>query len=287
MDTDPSDSKKTSNSEMSEEDIGLARAFLLKLGRIQPGDDARAVEAAYRKHVAAAASPAADKKKPKWVDPEIVEQIRQRNIKRREKEEIDARECEANRRAVMRERFFRAAKCPARHVENENAIDPAKSPEWSAMVEGIGRAAQKDAGMLIALLGSSGTGKTQAAVSIIRRACQQELSSRYAKTADFFLDIRATYSRGCEVSEISVMKNWTGYDLLILDEAHQRSATQAEQNALTLLIDRRYDALRSTILIANQSKEEFAASVGDSIVSRIHECGKAIVCNWGSFRGSK
>jgi hypothetical protein len=50
------------------------------------------------------------------------------------------------------------------------------------------------------------------------------------------------------------------------------------------LLDRRYDNLNSTVLIANQDKAAFAASVGDSIVSRIHETGESIECNWPSFR---
>lgn len=63
------------------------------------------------------------------------------------------------------------------------------------------------------------------------------------------------------------MDRLTAYDLLVIDECHQRGETAFEQNTLTNLLDRRYDARKCTILIANQSKAEFSESMGDSVVS--------------------
>jgi hypothetical protein len=44
------------------------------------------------------------------------------------------------------------------------------------------------------------------------------------------------------------------------------------------------DARSCTVLIANLDAAEFAENVGDSIVSRIHEIGEAVLCDWPSYR---
>jgi DNA replication protein DnaC len=72
-----------------------------------------------------------------------------------------------------------------------------------------------------------------------------------------------------------------------IDEAHERGSTDWENRTLTNIIDHRYDAMRCTLLLSNQSKEQFAESVGPSVTSRILETGEAIICNWPSFRPTK
>ena len=41
------------------------------------------------------------------------------------------------------------------------------------------------------------------------------------------------------------------------------------------------------IIIANLRREELVKSLGTSIISRMHEGGEVIECNWPSFRESK
>jgi hypothetical protein len=36
--------------------------------------------------------------------------------------------------------------------------------------------------------------------------------------------------------------------------------------------------------VSNQTRLAFAKSMGSSVVSRIHEAGEVIECEWGSFR---
>ena len=72
--------------------------------------------------------------------------------------------------------------------------------------------------------------------------------------------------------------------LLVIDEAHERSDSAWENSTLANVVDRRYDAERATILVSNLTKAAFAQAIGPSIVSRIHEAGETVVCDWGSFR---
>ena len=77
-----------------------------------------------------------------------------------------------------------------------------------------------------------------------------------------------------------------GVDLLVLDEIQVRSDTEWENSVLTDLIDSRYAAVRSTLLIANLERSALAASLGDSVASRLEETGTIIPCDWPSFRRS-
>lgn len=73
-------------------------------------------------------------------------------------------------------------------------------------------------------------------------------------------------------------------EYLVIDEVHECDDAKFKTRILTDLIDRRYSACRDTILIANQTPEDFAATIGDSILSRLNEHGCIIECKWGSFR---
>lgn len=184
--------------------------------------------------------------------------------------------------------LFRQSGCPNRHVLNLDRIDAGKVPKWAEFRNLLVDQAGYANGYLIALLGPRGTGKTEMGVSVIHDCCGRLLTCRYVKALDLFRDLRRAFTpvargeRG--ESERDVIEEWARLDLLVIDELHQRGESEFENNTLVNLLDRRYDARRCTILIANQSKSEFAAAMGDSVVSRIHETGDALICDWQTFR---
>jgi DNA replication protein DnaC len=53
---------------------------------------------------------------------------------------------------------------------------------------------------------------------------------------------------------------------------------------LTHLIDRRYDSMLPTLLIANLSLGQYERTVPLSVRSRIAETGGVKVCDWPSYR---
>ena len=140
-------------------------------------------------------------------------------------------------------------------------------------------------GMLYALIGKRGTGKTQCAVQLIKYACNKKISAKYAVTMDFFMDIKETYKTHADSTEARVLKDYLKPQFLILDEIHERGESEWENRLLTHMIDKRYGALKDTILISNQTHDVFCMSIGNSILSRLNETGGIIVCNWESFRG--
>jgi DNA replication protein DnaC len=203
-----------------------------------------------------------------------------------EKAELQRRWEEQQRRA-MAERLFAAARCPARHVLALDRLDE-QNARWirirNLLVDRVPRAD----GFLVALLGIRGCGKTLLATSVAHQACQQLLSSKYVKGLDLFRRLRLAYTPVAKgqagVSEEQLVDEFTAPELLIIDEVHQRGETQAENNALVNLLDRRYDDRKATLLVGNLNREDFRVAMGDSIVSRLHETGQVFDCNWPSYR---
>jgi len=196
--------------------------------------------------------------------------------------EQSTRQADLEARLWRSRKCFGASGCPLLQTENIDAVD--SNPRWHEIHDLLARRAGE--GYLVALLGSSGTGKTQMAVNVIKLACDAGIACRYVTAMDLFREVRqaATAGREKAASELEVINAWAEVGLIAIDDLHQRSGTDFEQNTLINLLDRRYAAKRSTILIANQTKEAFAAAVGDSIVSRIYETGEAFWCDWPSYR---
>jgi DNA replication protein DnaC len=190
--------------------------------------------------------------------------------------------CEAERK--QRERLdlalklFTASGVPERHAKAKEFIGDGWIAKRDVVLSRLG------SGSIIGLIGSRGTGKTQIAVQAVRETCRKTHGARYVKALDVFLAIRATYNSERQ-TEREVVKEFVQPSLLVIDEIHVRGDRPWEDMVLTHIIDKRYDAMRDTIIISNQEEPRFLESLGPSIVDRMHECGGVIECHWPSFRG--
>jgi DNA replication protein DnaC len=176
--------------------------------------------------------------------------------------------------------LWRASQITDRHREfkAENSDSAEWSDQWCKLSQALGQ------GTIAVIIGNRGAGKTQMAVCAIRHCCKKEKSALYTKALDFFLDVRGTYKKDNTISEREIIERYCEPNLLVIDAIENRSDSEFENLLLNYLIDIRYDRMLDTVLIGNYTAEEFAASMGPSIVDRIHECGIKIVCNWRSFR---
>ena len=312
----PEQSGKTSLSEADQE-IVLMRIELQRLNRIRGDESPEEIRAAYERSRAQrqAQTEAADNHRHQQMlqgaheaelnglrrlvrryggnpdgmsDAELhraAEHIRAEIV--RLQEAAKQRQQEEERKTEYR-RLVRKSECPLRHLRDLDAVEDTRHPQWTELRDVLVDQAKYASGYLCALLGPRGTGKTQLAVSVIDRCCRRLMTCRYVKALDLFRDFRRAYTPVAKgkagESEDDIIREWIAFDLLVIDECHQRGETAWEQNTLINLLDRRYDATCCTILIANQSVEVFAEAVTDSIVSRIHQTGTHWVCDWPSFR---
>lgn len=183
---------------------------------------------------------------------------------------------------------------PDRHRANTEL----SGDEWNAAYQKALEIAES--GGIIVCHGRRGTGKTQIAVEIAKNAklphsekprkewtMQTHPEHRpaiYCKAMEIFIDLKNSFQRPAAPSEKAIIEKLASAAFLVIDEAHVRGETKYEDDKLTHIIDKRYDAMRPTMLITNLQRKEFAAQLSPSILSRIEESGGGIECNWESFR---
>lgn len=170
--------------------------------------------------------------------------------------------------------------------------------EWRAAYEkALGIA---ESGGIVVAYGKRGTGKTQIAYEIAKsgKLPRPHLPMKewklahvpifrpaiYQKAMDIFMRLKNGFGRPEQPSELEVVDQLVDAVFLVIDEAHVRGETKYEDDKLTHIIDKRYDAMRPTMLITNLEKKDFAAQLSPSILSRISEIGGGIECNWQSYR---
>ena len=139
-------------------------------------------------------------------------------------------------------------------------------------------------GFSIALIGINGCGKSQLGAEAVRANARNLQRSRFCTAIQFFIEMKACYSS--DRAEKDVLKQFQSPSLLVIDEIGKRSENDWENRLLNELLNQRYADMKDTLLIANQSPEEFSKSLGTSIISRIQETGGLIECNWPSYRAA-
>lgn len=174
--------------------------------------------------------------------------------------------------------LWREAEVRERHARRQVS----QSAAWDNVLANIQR--RLGNGILVALIGARGTGKTQLAVECIRAAVAPPrlMPARYATAMEIFVSIRDAYRTGA--SEAVVQARYQRPALLVIDEAQERGDTAWEDRVLTAIVDHRYSMLRDTIIISNLTRAAFEQSMGASIVSRMIETGGIVECKWESFR---
>lgn len=191
----------------------------------------------------------------------------------KERKEAEEREHKERGRAL-----WDASGVPARH----SGFDMPKEGPWRVAYDDL--KVKLGTGFLYVAMGNRGTGKTQIGTCLIGRACFKELKNcLYIKALDVFIALREAYRKDGD-AESAVIRRFVKPDLLVIDAMEERGETAFEDRLLNHIIDKRYDNCDDTLLITNQTPEAFATSAGASIISRIHETGDKIVCDWESFR---
>ena len=136
---------------------------------------------------------------------------------------------------------------------------------------------------LLSLIGKRGSGKTRLAIEILRSFAKTK--GRYLTAMDLFMRIRASYRKDAVEDESRIVEELSRCSLLILDEIQERGESAWEDRILTHLIDKRYSALKPTIIIANLKAEELEEHLGASASSRMREGGGILILNGKSHRG--
>lgn len=123
----------------------------------------------------------------------------------------------------------------------------------------------------ISFQGFTGSGKSFLACAIGREACKLGIRTRYARLPDLLMEREDALEEKQGV--LKLLKKYSNYKLLILDEWLIQIPSEEEQHFLFELIERRYDE-GSTIFCTQYRDEEWHARLAggilaDSILDRV------------------
>lgn len=179
--------------------------------------------------------------------------------------------------------LYESAGVPARH----KTFRPGQSTgeHWTELY-GTLKAKISD-GVIIPIVGKRGAGKTQLAACLIGYcAIDLDKSCLYTKSTDVFLRIRESMRIEGD-SERAAIIEYVKPFLLVIDAFEVRSESLFENRMMDHIIDKRYDALKSTLIISNDTPEVLNKQLGESICDRIRETGGMVVLDEMSFRAKK
>lgn len=184
----------------------------------------------------------------------------------------------------------------SRFLVEQPDMHPKQRNAYKQMVASL-----KCKGAIVALIGERGLGKTTLAAQFaIKTAWQNHHESLkpdgnrfkphviYRKTAGLLSKYKPLFSDFGAINTEQLIDSLDylcrHQEFLVIDELHECEDRKAFHALLTDLVDRRYAALRDTVLIANMKPEAFAKAAGDSIMSRLGEHGAIVECDWPSYR---
>ena len=138
--------------------------------------------------------------------------------------------------------------------------------------------------MNLILSGGVGAGKTLLASAIIDKACSR-LDCRIIEFMTMVKKIRDTYSNNQGKTERELIKQYSSYDLLVIDEIGVQKNSEDEKILIFEILDARYKEMLPTVLISNMDMKGIESAVGSRIIDRLRESGgKLITFDWESKR---
>ena len=179
--------------------------------------------------------------------------------------------------------------------------DPRAAEQRSNLAKVVKRFA--GVGAIVALVGPRGTGKTSIAAALAQARLWEDWAAvsayprqpgafwrltGYYKCTDLVARFKARYGDWgtTKTDELEAgRKFFIREDCVVIDEWHEAAEdSRHKDRILTDLLDARYSARRDTLIISNQTREAFQASLNDSLQSRLREHGSVIACEWEDFR---
>lgn len=130
--------------------------------------------------------------------------------------------------------------------------------------------------------GMPGTGKSHLAAAILQHHITRDVC--YLTCLDMIREIRETWRKDSERSELEVLRTLGALDLLVLDEIGMQYGTEGEQTLIFEVLDRRYREVLPTVLLTNQDKKGLQTFIGERTWDRLVETCRWVPFDWPSYR---
>lgn len=132
------------------------------------------------------------------------------------------------------------------------------------------------------MLGNAGTGKTMLAAMI----CRECFGSHYCKSYQIEVELDDCKSFKAKESKTDIIKRYTEYPVLVIDEVGRFNGKE-ELKYLYIILNERYEQQKTTVLISNFEKTEFAEYLGKQLYDRFTENCNSIEFKFDSYRINK
>ncbi len=208
------------------------------------------------------------------------EKARQSALEARTKAEAMVRRIEALAQRSGVPRRFQDRSFANYEVTNEGQgralrIAQAYAESWPQM---------KERGTCLIFSGEPGTGKTHLACAIANAVIQQGSAALFTTVSDALRSIKRAYG-DASMSELDAINALVEPRLMILDEVGMAYDTDHSKSLIFDLMNKRYEAMRPTILLTNLDAAALRQHLGDRVTDRLREGGgKFVSFNWTSHR---
>jgi DNA replication protein DnaC len=204
------------------------------------------------------------------------EETRRKEKDRREEQaKIEARLAQAGIPTLFRDRSFD-------NYEARTERQTVARQKFQAFAENF--AAHLKTGTVLVGMGKVGTGKSHLACACANYLMARGYTAHFTSTARLFTKIRGTWSRGSDMSEEQMLRQFEGIDLMILDEVGLQRGTDDEQRTLHELLEARRLNCKPTILLTNLDWKTLKDYIGERFIDRMLESGVSVIFDWESHR---
>jgi DNA replication protein DnaC len=157
----------------------------------------------------------------------------------------------------------------------------------------------------LAFVGGPGVGKTHLTVGILKQVLQSKRVVRclFRDYRDLLAEIRRSYSRDAEMTELEVLRPVLDADVLALDDVGAERPKDFVLDMISTILNHRYNHRKVTILTTNFADQPPACAgdefsyqgrrarnetvgdrIGEPMRSRIHEMCRIVELGGGDFR---
>jgi DNA replication protein DnaC len=121
------------------------------------------------------------------------------------------------------------------------------------------------------IIGPTGAGKSHIAIAILKEVVSKGYTGLYYNVPELLTKLRETYDLESEKVESEILEETETVDLLVLDDLGAERTSGWVRDRLYLIINRRYERGKPTIVTTNCEIEELGERVGERITSRLYE----------------
>ena len=140
-------------------------------------------------------------------------------------------------------------------------------------------------------MGSCGVGKTHLSVSILKALLDKGIPCLFYDFRDLLTEIRNSYNRETQTSEMTILSPVYEAEVLVLDELGASKPTEWVKDTMTHIINKRYNDRKVTIFTSNYPDqkvdpfdETLTDRVGMRLRSRLHEMCKVVTITGDDYR---